>query len=108
VQIIVDLFTNFLFMMKKIGVWQDNWIICYDDTVNAARHVNNFLIPFFAELAEEERLCSVFQLDSATAHMAYVSLETLWKVFGDRIISHDLWLPCPPDLHLVTFICGEV
>jgi hypothetical protein len=37
----------------------------------------NILHPFFAELTEEERLYSVFQKDSATAHTAHVSLEAL-------------------------------
>jgi hypothetical protein len=51
--------------------------IFYDNTVNAARYVNGILSPFFTELAEEERLYSVFQQDSATTHMAYISLEVL-------------------------------
>jgi hypothetical protein len=52
--------------------------------------MNNILSPFFAELTEEERLFGVFQLDSATAHTANVSLEALRKVFGDHIISRSL------------------
>jgi hypothetical protein len=72
--------------------------IFYDDTVNAARYVNNILSPPFAKLTEDERMYGVFQPDSATAHMAYVSMEALLKVFGDHIISHGLWPPRSPDL----------
>jgi hypothetical protein len=60
--------------------------------------VNNILSPFFAKLTEEERLYCVFQLDPATAYMAYVSLEAQRKVFGDRIISRGFCPPCSPDL----------
>jgi hypothetical protein len=47
---------------KRIGVWctisacRIIGSICYNDTVNAARYVNNILSPFFTELTEEERL----------------------------------------------------
>jgi hypothetical protein len=89
---------------EKIGVWS---VICarriirpifYNDTVNASRYMNNILRPFFTKLTEEERLYSVFQQDSATANMAYISLEALWEVFGDHIISHGLWPPRSPNL----------
>jgi hypothetical protein len=89
---------------ERIGVWcaisayRIIGPIFYDDTVNAARYVNNILSPFFAKLTEEKRLYSVLQLDSATANMAYASLEALRKVFGDHIISHGLWPPRAPDL----------
>jgi hypothetical protein len=58
--------------------------------------MNNILNPFFTELTEEERLYGVFQLDPATFHTAYVSLEALQKVFGDHIISRGLWPPHVP------------
>jgi hypothetical protein len=51
---------------KRIGVWcaisarRIIGPIIYNDTVNAARYVNNILSPFFAELTEEERLYTVF------------------------------------------------
>jgi hypothetical protein len=72
-------------------------LIFYDDTVNTARYVNNILSPFFAKLTEE-RLYGIFQQDSATVHTAHISLEALWEVFGDHMISCDLWPPCSPDL----------
>jgi hypothetical protein len=59
--------------------------------------VNNILSPFFAKLTEEERQNGVFQLDSATAHTAYVCLQAL-HVSSDHIISHGLWPPRSPDL----------
>jgi hypothetical protein len=45
---------------ETIGVWyaisahRITGPIFYDDTVNAARYVNNILSPFFAKLTEEE------------------------------------------------------
>jgi hypothetical protein len=71
---------------------QDNWTF-YDKTVNAAGYVNNIVSPYFAELTQEERLYGVFQQDSATAHMANISLEALQEVFGDCMISCGLWPP---------------
>jgi hypothetical protein len=71
--------------------------IFYDNTVNAARYVNNIRSPFFVKLTAEERLYGVFQQDSATANTAYVSSEALREVFGDRMISRGLWPPRSPD-----------
>jgi hypothetical protein len=83
--------------------------IFYDDTVSGARYVINVLSQFFAELTEEERLYSVFQQDYAAAHTAHASLEALWEVFGDHIISCGLLPPCSSNLtSFVTFICGKV
>jgi hypothetical protein len=72
--------------------------VIYDDSLNAARYVNNILSPFFTKLTEEERLYGVFQQDSATAYMAHMSLEALQVVFSGRVISCGLWPPCSPDL----------
>jgi hypothetical protein len=89
---------------EKIGVWcamsthRVIGPIFYDYTFNAVRYVNNILRPFFAKISDEERLYCVFQQDSATAHMAHVSLEALREVFNDRVISRGLWPPCSPDL----------
>jgi hypothetical protein len=47
---------------EKVGVWyvisacRIIGHIFYDDTVNAARYMNNILSPFFPELTEEKRL----------------------------------------------------
>jgi hypothetical protein len=89
---------------EGIGVWcvisahRITKPIFYNNTVNATRYVNNILSPFFAELTEEERLYGISQQDSATAHTAYISLETLREVFSDCIISRGLWPPRSPDL----------
>jgi hypothetical protein len=69
--------------------------------------VNNILSPFFAELTEEERLYSVFQQDSATAHMAKINFEALREVFTDSIISRGLWPPRSPDLTPCDFYLWE-
>jgi hypothetical protein len=81
-----------------ISAGRINGHIFYDDTVNAARYMNNILSPFFAELTEEERLYSVFQQDSATAYTACISLEALRMVSGNRIINRGLRPPHSPDL----------
>jgi hypothetical protein len=89
---------------EKIGVWcamSAHTVIgpiFYDHTFNAVRYVNNILCPFFAKVTDEESLYGVFQQDSATAHMAYVSLEALREVFDDHVISRGLWPPCSLDL----------
>jgi hypothetical protein len=99
---------------KRIGVWcaisahRITGLIFFDDTVNAARYVNNNLSPFFAKLTEEERLYGVLQLDSEITHTAYVSLESLQKVFGDHMTGCGLWPPCSPDLVPCDFYLWEI
>jgi hypothetical protein len=85
----------------------DNWTFFYGERVNGARYVNNILSPFFTELTEEESLQIVFQQDSAAAHSKHATLEALWEVSSDRIISHGLWLPCSPDFTLCDFYLWE-
>jgi hypothetical protein len=110
-QKIQDLFMNFLFLTKKIGVWcaisarRITGPIFYDNTVNAAMYKNNILSPFSAQSTEEERLYGIFQQDSAKVHTAYASLEAPWKVLSDRIISHGLWPLQSPYLTSCGFIC---
>jgi hypothetical protein len=62
--------------------------------------VNNILCPFFAKLTEEEKLHSVFQQDSAIAHITLAHLVALQEVFSDHIIDHGPWtlksLDLPP------------
>jgi hypothetical protein len=53
----------------------------------------------FQALTKEEQLYGRFQQDSATAHTARMS-----DVFGDRIISSDIWPTRYPILHLVIFL----
>jgi len=50
--------------------------------------------PFFDEPTEED-LYVVFQQNSLTAHTAHARLYSLREVFGDRIISRDLWPHVP-------------
>jgi hypothetical protein len=44
---------------------------------------------------------------SATAHMAHASTVLLCDVFGDQLISRDIWPPRSPDLTHPDFFCGE-
>jgi inhibitor of nuclear factor kappa-B kinase subunit alpha len=55
------------------------------------------------QLTEEERLYGWFQQDSATAHTACMPMQGLSDVFGDRIISSDIWPAGTPDLNPCDF-----
>jgi hypothetical protein len=61
-------------------------------------HVEVILGQFFPQLKEEERLYCWFQQDSATAHTAHISMQTLSDVFEKRIISSSIWPARSPDL----------
>jgi hypothetical protein len=66
----------------------------FSETINCERYVQVVLGQFFSELREEERLYGWFQEDSATVHTARMSMQALSNVFGDRIISSDIWPVC--------------
>jgi hypothetical protein len=96
---------------QKTAVWyavSQNQIISlifFDDTINLESHCETFLNPFIGHLNEDEIAHGYFQQDSATAHTARVSMTLLHDVFGDRIISKDIWPPwssnlTPPDYYL--------
>jgi hypothetical protein len=70
----------------------------FNKRVNCERYVQVVLGQFFSELTEEERLCGLFQQDSATAHTARMSMQALSNVFRDRIVSSDIFPACSPDL----------
>jgi hypothetical protein len=55
--------------------------------------VQVILKQLFPKVTEEERLYGRFQQDSATAHTARISMQTLFDVFGDRIISSGIYWP---------------
>jgi hypothetical protein len=57
----------------------------------------------FLEFTEEERICGMFQQDSATAHTARIPVQALSDAFGDRIISSNIWLVHSPDLNRCEF-----
>jgi hypothetical protein len=49
----------------------------FNGTINCERYVQVILVQFFPELTEEERLYGWFQQDSATAHIACMSMQAL-------------------------------
>jgi hypothetical protein len=81
----------------KVGVWcaisagRIVGPVFFNETINCETYVQVILRQFLSGLTEEERLYGWFQQDSATAHTACMSLHTLSDVFGDRIISSDIW-----------------
>jgi hypothetical protein len=58
---------------------------------------------FFSELTEEQRLYGWFQQDSATTHIARISMQALSDVFGDRIIRSGIWPAHSLDLNPCDF-----
>jgi hypothetical protein len=55
------------------------------------------LYPFIGFLNEDGIARGYSQEDGATAHTARVSMALLRDVFGNRIISKDIWPPRSPD-----------
>jgi hypothetical protein len=64
---------------------------------SSGKYVRLVLVKFFIKLKEDNDTPTYFQ-DSATAHTVDDSLMALEEVFGDRIISCNLWPACWPDL----------
>jgi hypothetical protein len=95
-------------LLVKAGVWcalsaRIVGPMFFNETINCERHVQVILRQFLSELTEEESLYDQFQQDSATAHTACMFTQDLFDVFGDRIISSDIWLARSPDLNPCDF-----
>lgn len=72
--------------------------------MNKHWYVNNTLNSFFHQLTVKERKCGHFQPDTATAtHTADSCMDTICRVFDDRIISKGLWPSRSPDLSYYDF-----
>jgi hypothetical protein len=80
--------------------------VFYNETIKCERHVQVILGQFFPELPEEERPYGWFQQDSATAHT--ISMQALYDVLGDRIISNGIWPASSHDLHPCDFFSSGV
>jgi hypothetical protein len=65
--------------------------VLFNETNNCETYVQVIVRQFFPEEREEERLYGWFQQDSATAKTAYMSMQALSNVFGDRNISNSIW-----------------
>jgi hypothetical protein len=96
----------------KVGVWcavsarRIVEPVFFKRTINFERYVQVVLRQFFTVLTEEGKLYGWFQQDSATAHIAHMSMQAMSIVFGDRIISSGIWPACSPDLNPCDFFFG--
>lgn len=92
----------------KVGVWcamsrrRIIGPIFFTQTITAERYRNEIIMPFLAELTDDEKN-GYFQQDGATAHTANSSLRFLSDVFQERLISKGLWPPRSPDLSVLDF-----
>jgi hypothetical protein len=68
------------------------------NSVTSDRCCNYILCPFIGELNENVINNARFQQDGATAHIAEQLTALLSDIFGDRVMSKDLWPPRSPDL----------
>jgi hypothetical protein len=74
--------------------------ILFYNSVTSDHYCNDILYPFISELNENEINNAWFQQDSTPAHTAGQSMTLLSEIFGDRVISEDLWPPRSSDLSL--------
>jgi hypothetical protein len=94
----------------KVGVWctlsarRIVGPVFFNETINCEIYVQVILGQFFPELTEEESFYGWFQQDSATAHIARMSMQALSDVLGDRIISSGIWTERSPDLNPCDFL----
>lgn len=88
----------------KIGVWvavsraRIVGPIFFTNTVNSERYCSGILSNFTQQLTQVEMSNGWFQQDGATAHTSNISMAFLRNVFGERIISKNLWPARSPDL----------
>jgi hypothetical protein len=65
------------------------------------------LYNFIGLLEEDQITYSWFQQDGATAHTSNNSMKLLNYIFGERVISRNLWPPRSPDLTPPDFYLWE-
>jgi hypothetical protein len=95
---------------QKLGAWVavSRWHVVvplvFEETVNSKRYCS-MLHDFIDLLEEDEITYSWFQQDGATTHTANNSMKLLKEIFGERVISSNLWPPrssdlTPPDFYM--------
>jgi hypothetical protein len=77
----------------------------FEETVNSKRYCS-MLHDFIGLFEEDEITYSWFQQDGATAHTAYNSMKLLNEIFGERVISRNVWPPRSPDLTPPVYLWG--
>jgi hypothetical protein len=88
---------------KKLGAWvaisrrRIVGHLFFEETVNSKRYCS-MLHEFIGLLEEDDITYSWFQQDGANAHTANNCMELLNEIFGERVISRNLWPPLSPDL----------
>jgi hypothetical protein len=88
---------------QKLGVWvaisrrRIFGPLFLEETVNSKRYCSAFC-DFIGLLEEEEIAYSWFQPYGATAHTPNNNMKLLNEIFGERVISINLWPPRSPDL----------
>jgi hypothetical protein len=81
----------------------------FNRTVTCERYVQVILEQFFPELTEEKSFYGWFQQDSATAHIACMSMQALSDTFRDRNISTAIWQTHSPDINPYDIsFCGSL
>ena len=89
---------------QKIGVWctvsRSHIVgpIFFDCTFNSDCYIKDIFVPFSEQLTALEKQKTWFQQDGVTAHTARATMTAVRKIFGERVISRDLWPPRPLDL----------
>lgn len=69
------------------------------NTIKSERYCSDILHAFIGQMTSDEINYSWFQEDGATAHTSGRSMHFFKEIFGDRIISKDVWPPHSPDLN---------
>jgi hypothetical protein len=83
-------------------------VFFFYETINCERYVQVILGHFFPELTEEERFKDWFQQDSATAHIARMSMQALSASSGTELSAVLFGHHVRPILMLLTFSSGVV
>jgi hypothetical protein len=99
----------------KVGVWhavRAKMIarpVFFNGTINCESYVQVILWQLFPELTEEESFYGWFQQDSATAHIACMSMQAFSDIFRDRNISTGIWQAHSPDINPYDILfCGSL
>jgi hypothetical protein len=63
----------------------------FRQTIKSDRYIDHIFNQRFPQLTEGERLYGFFEQDGAMAYTTQDSLNTIFDIFADRVISEGLW-----------------